>query len=177
MDKIVRDMRKDVDYAGGVIAICEGDHPDEEILVADQEWIDVEFEVALDSGSTDNVCHTVDAPGYEVGPSDGSKRGQNFVIGDGRKISNDGQVCLNLQTMDADPSSIASTFQVAKVSRPLMSVGKICDNGMDVVFSADKAKVVTKEGAEVCTFERVNGGLYLAKFRLKRPNNGFGRQG
>ena len=99
------------------------------------------------------------------------------MIGDGRKINNDGQVCLNLQTMEDDPSSIASTFQVAKVSRPLMSVGKICDNGMDVVFSADKARVVTKEGAEVCMFERVNGGLYLAKFRLKRPTNGFGRQG
>ena len=179
MDELICQMRGGSRYSGGTIAICEGEENDgdEHALAAAQEWVDVEFEVALDSGSTDNVCHKGDAPGYTVVPSQGSQRGQKFVIGDGNKISNDGQVCLNLQTTTDDPNSIASIFQVAKVSRPLMSVGKICDNDMDVIFGKDRARVVTRDGAEVCTFHRSNGGLYLAKFRLKRPADGFGRQG
>ena len=40
----------------GHLAIMEAEGVDE-ILANFQEWIDVEFEVALDSGSTDNVCH------------------------------------------------------------------------------------------------------------------------
>ena len=166
-------------WEGAAIAIIEGEKEDAQALAAadtSQEWIDVEFEVALDSGSTDNVCHEGDAPGYLVEPSQGSRRGQQFVVGDGNKISNDGEVKLNLQTLDANPNDIASTFQVAKVSRPLMSVGKICDNDMDVIFSRYKARVV-KDQDTVCTFERQDGGLYLARFRLKRPNPLFGRQG
>ena len=98
------------------------------------------------------------------------------MVGDGNKISNDGEVRFNLQTIEDNPNDIGSTLQVAKVSRPLMSVGKICDNGMKVVFSSDKAEVM-KGAATVCTVERINQGLYLAKFRLKRPTAPFGRQG
>ena len=161
---------------GGVIQILEATVPDEEVMLAADEWIDVEFEVALDSGSTDNVCHAADAPGYSLAESSGSKRGQTFTVGDGSKISNLGQFVLNLQGGEEGGNNIATTFQVAKVTRPLMSVGRICDNEMDVLFSDTKAKVIARsDGATVCTFERQNGGLYLAKFRLKKPD--FGRQG
>ena len=43
---------------------------------ADGDWIDVEFEVALDSGCTDNVCHQGDVPGYLIEASAGSRCGQ-----------------------------------------------------------------------------------------------------
>ena len=39
------------------LAIMEAEGCDDEILANAQEWVDVEFEVALDSGSTDNGCH------------------------------------------------------------------------------------------------------------------------
>ena len=45
------------------------------ILGDAQEWIDVDFEVALDSGSTDKVSHEGAAPGNIVEPSFGSRRG------------------------------------------------------------------------------------------------------
>ena len=47
-------------YIGVTIAIIEAEHDDDLALATAQEWIDVEFEVALDSGSTDNVCHAGD---------------------------------------------------------------------------------------------------------------------
>ena len=74
-------------YIGGTIAIIEAEQDDDQALATAQEWIDVEVEVALDSGSTDNVCRAGDAPGYTVEASQGSKRGQKFVVGDGNKIS------------------------------------------------------------------------------------------
>ena len=58
----------------------------------------MEFEVALDSGCTDNICHDADVPGYVLEPSAGSKAGQHFVVGNGAKVPNNGQVNLNLQT-------------------------------------------------------------------------------
>ena len=76
------------------------------------------------------------------------------MVDDGNEILNDGVVRLNLQTIEDSPNDIGFTFQVAKVSRPLMSVGKICDNGTKVVFSSDKIQVM-KGGAIVCTFERI----------------------
>ena len=72
--------------------------------------------------------------------------------------------------MDADKNGMKSMFQLAKVSRPLMSVGKICDAGMKVVFEDQRAFVTEKSGRVVCRFDRKSGGgLYLAKLRPKAP--------
>ena len=69
---------------------------DVELLVNEQEWEDVEFEVALDSGSIVNVCHPDDCPGYAITESVGSKSGQHFVVGDGGRLPNMGEWNLNL---------------------------------------------------------------------------------
>ena len=122
----------------------------------EKEWQDVEFEVALDSGSIVNVCHPDDVPGYVLQESPGSRRGQNFVVGDGGRLKNMGQMALNLETRDEKGSinMVSSTFQIAKVTRPLMSVGHICDQGLNVVFDKAKAVVSDKDGVEICVFHR-----------------------
>ena len=84
---------------------------------------------------------------------------------------------MNLEPLNDDSTPLKSCFQIAKVTRPLMSVGRICDNGMKVEFTHDKAIVINPEGAHVCVFERKPGGLYTCKFRLKSPMPGFTRQG
>ena len=154
------------------INVCEiDDNGDGEILVAgDEQWQDVEFEVALDSGSVVHVCANEDAPGYNLDESLGSKRGQNFLMGDGGKVPNQGQKALNLSGSVAD---LKSVFQIAKVTRPLMSVGKICDEGFDVSFNKTHASILDRTGKEICKFERQPGGLYVAKLKLKAPS--FGR--
>ena len=65
-----------------------------------------------------------------------------------------------------------SVFQVAGVTRPLMSVGRVCDQGMQCLFDKTKATIVAPDGREVCRFER-RGGLYVAQLTLKAPE-GFG---
>ena len=137
------------------------------LLVADESWTDLEFEVALDSGAVIHVCSTDDCPGYLLEESAGSKRGQHFLMGDGGEIPNLGEKKLNL--CDSSGNKVSSVFQIAAVTRPLMSVGKICDEGHEVTFNAVMAVVKDKSGSEICRFERQPGGLYVAKMKLKNP--------
>jgi hypothetical protein len=142
-------------------------------LINNDAWEDLEFEVALDSGSVVHVCAPADCPGYSLEESPGSKRGQEFQMGDGGCIPNLGQMKLNLSDKVID-SDVQSIFQIAAVTRPLMSVGKICDEGHTVTFSDVLAVVHNKQGEEICKFHRNPGGLYVAKLKLRSPA-GFGR--
>ena len=144
---------------------CDQDENDEGVMVAD--WEDIAFEVALDSGSIVHVCSDTDAPGYDVRESAGSKRGQNFTVGNGGKMANMGEFDLNLATSAG--LQVKSTFQVAKVTRPLMSVGRMCDEGHTVHFDKTKAVVKNSSGVEIARFERRGGGLYTCKMVIKAP--------
>ena len=81
---------------------------DQSELLASETWQDVEFEVALDSGSQDHVCDEIDCPGYVTEPSPGSMRGQCFIVGNGGKLDNQGQRSLNLEPLN--DSSIPKSF-------------------------------------------------------------------
>ena len=82
-----------------------------------------------------------------------------------------------MQPIEDSTVDMKSIFQIARVTRPLMSVGKMCDNGLTILFDDKRAVVRDKGGLEVCTFERAPGGLYLGKFRLKSPSPGFAGRG
>ena len=148
----------------------------EAVLMAENgKWEDIEFEVALDSGSVVHVCGPADYPGYLLQESPGSRRGQMFQMGDGGEIANMGQKQLHLSDTVAE-SDLCSVFQIAAVTRPLMSVGKICDEGHEITFNQVSAIVRSKDGDEICRFHREpTGGLYVAKLRLRNPA-GFARQ-
>ena len=85
-------------------------------------------------------------------------------------MKNFGQKKLNLS---CESSNFSSVFQIAAVHRPLMSVGRICDNDNTVTFDKTSATVTGADGTVLCVFTRQPGGLYTAKLRLTSP---FGRQ-
>lgn len=58
-------------------------------------------------------------------------------MGDGGTIPNLGHNKLNLS--ENEGSDLTSVFQIASVTRPPMSVGKICDEGHDIIFNATTA--------------------------------------
>ena len=139
-----------------------------------ENWVDIEIIVALDSGSQDHVCAEEDAPGYDLLQSEGSKSQQCFIVGDGGRLPNMGEKKLNLEPEDS-ANAISSCFQIARVTRPLMSVGRICDGGSKVVFEEDKAVVFFREGKEICVFTRKPVGLYLCKLGLSNFFQGRNR--
>jgi hypothetical protein len=144
------------------------------ILMANEDWNDLEFEVALDSGAVIHVCSPTDCPGYVLEESPGSKRGQAFLLGDGGTIPNLGQKSLNLS--DNEGNDVRSIFQIAAVTRPLMSVGRICDEGHEVLFNNVSAVVRDSGGVEICRFTRQPGGLYVAKMKLRSPMGFVGQE-
>ena len=76
---------------------------------------DLPFEVVFDSGAADHEIDNVDAPGYGVEPSAGSKAGAAFIAANG--VPNRGQMTLALESQGGQP--INSTFQVCKTNRRL----------------------------------------------------------
>ena len=62
----------------------------------------------------------------------------------------------------------ASVFQSAKVTKPLMSVARICKNGHECRFTESGAYVVDAKGKTVCTFKE-SGGIYTGRMKLRAP--------
>ena len=153
---------------------------DELNIAGDEEDEYVLIEIALDSGAGDHVAAALDAPGYMVEASAGSRRGQNFIGAGGHRMPNKGQMALSLLAPNGvgdGEEKISTVFQVADVTRPLWSVSKVCDAGYDVEFTKKYAAVMDEHGLPVCVFER-QGGLYVARMRLRNPKHrGFSRHG
>ena len=164
------------------------DGDDVEIMAAvaddNQEFLDAAIEVAGDSsaGEGGHELAVGDAPTYAMEDSPGSKINQHFTGTGGHRMNNEGQVRLMLRAANGKKGrDIRTTFQVARVTRPLMSVSKICDAGMTMKFTATMAVIEDAQGKEVCRFIR-KGGLYVATMKLRNPNykpkdRSFGRQG
>ena len=133
------------------------------------EFLDEEFEAALDSGAGDHVASSESAPCYVVEESSGSRSGQHFIGAGGHRMKNQGQMRLALRADNGKRGKdIRVTVQAAKVTRPLLSVSKICDNGMKVTFDDKLAIIYDREGREVCRFVR-SKGLYIAKMKIRNP--------
>ena len=132
--------------------------------------------MALDSGTCRHVMAADDAPGYVVHGSPSSRRGQNFIVGKGERVPNEGQVSV---TFEADlgggeMSQLRSVFVVADMMRPLMSVSQICDQGFKCVFTDAHALVTNAEGWTMRKLSRLSG-LYVARLKLTQPEP-LGRQ-
>ena len=140
---------------------------EDDILAAADDWQDMMVDIILDSGACRHVMAGESAPGYPVRESPGSRRGQNFIVGNGERVPNEGQMILNLETDDG--AAATATFQVADLTRPLMSVSQICEQGYRCIFEDSCARVVNKDDQTICKFEK-EGQLYVAKMKLKAPD-------
>ena len=101
-------------------------------------WIGITLEMVLDSGACEHVVDAEHAPGYAVYELPGSRRGQGFVVGNGARVPNEGQVQLNLEMGSADGTirDLAPTFQVADINRLLMSVSQDLRRGSHMCATA-----------------------------------------
>ena len=144
---------------------------DDPAVMSLEDFIETDILLTLDSGCCDHICDIADAPGYAqvLHPSAGSRRGQRFIVGNGARVPNAGQVRLKMQSKDEAGVLMSSVFQVAEVTRPLMSVSRICDQDMVCIFEKTHARIVDKHGTEVSRFER-DGGLYTCTMKLRRPD-------
>ena len=69
-----------------------------------------------------------------------------------------------------------ATFQVAEVSRPLMSVGELCELGNRVIFGANGGVILNLRTREVTRFEKEDGVYTFAMWIPPLAESPFGRQ-
>ena len=168
------------------------DESSAEINVAEEV---VEVPVALDSGSVEHVANAQHLPAST--PVIKRPDHRNFVAANGGEIIKYGEADVDME--QANGSTVALSFHVADVTRPLHSTGRICDSasrscpsGHEIIYTRDEA-VVAPAGAlsqfisqtrRIATYKRARnsqgkGGLYVAsmKMKTKQPASGFTRQG
>lgn len=155
------------------LGYCDIDDYMECNMAAEEEpkFLEMALKVALDPGCGEHVADQEEAPGYAVKPSAGSVRGHKSIAAGGHRMANQGEFTLQLRASEGKGRSLKSTFQVAKVTRPLWSVSKICDEGFNVVFNKNKT-VIRREtdDKEVCSFVREHG-LYVATLKVRNPKH------
>ena len=126
--------------------------------------------MAADSGALEHVAAHTDAPKYRVEESAGSRAGQHLVGAGGHNMANRGQMRLNMRANNGRKGrDVRTTFQVARVTRPLMSVSKICDAVMSMKLSSTMAAIEDANDKEFCRFFR-KGGSYIASMKFRNPN-------
>ena len=127
---------------------------------------DIVFEAVADSGSSEHIVSPDDVEGMKITPSKMSSLGRGFITASGERVDNEGECHLNFAVGEEGPE-VSTTFQVAQVTRPLLSISKMCDKGNTVTFTKQKGVVTSPDGKEICVFER-DRGLYVAKVKVRR---------
>ena len=89
------------------------------------KWIKVDS--VMDSGASNPVAPPTMAPNCTIRPSEGSRRGQKFTSASKHKLKNLGEQHLEACTEEGIETEVL--FQIADVSRPLVSVSQICERG------------------------------------------------
>ena len=127
-----------------------------------------EVEMTLDTGATVHAADREDLPCHVIEESPGSKAGQQFQAAGGKLIANEGQATVEMLAPGADGELICA-IQIAKVTRPLLSVTKMTESGkINVLCKKDEALVLDENGKVLARFAR-KGGLYTAIMRVKNP--------
>ena len=150
---------------------------DEMLAPMEKEPATYPMEIILDSGASDHVAAREGIPGYAVEESPGSRAGRHYTGASGHRIANEGQasVLMTLPAGEGRSNDVKSIIQVANVTRPLLSVCKMCANGMSVLCKKDHALILDKNDKVVRRFEQRNG-LYTATVQVRNPKaRGFPR--
>ena len=161
------DATRDTTEQGMELATLEYGADNEALLAAEDS---VDIEPAADSGAVDHVASPKHIPGNTIVAVTPATR--DFRSANNGVIKNHGEATIELE-QDGGPT-MSSTVQVADVSRPLHSVGKICDADKEMLFMKGEAVVVpagtfSRLLASVTPLVRYtrNGGLYVAKMRAR----------
>jgi len=112
-----------------------------------------------DSGAIESVAPNDMAPAYTVMPSPGSLSGQKYLVANGEEVTNEGEQVLPAVAENGKVTK--HKWQMAAVSRPLKSVGEVCDEGKRVIFGRSGGIVYDIYSGEVTSEFTREHGTYL----------------
>ena len=136
----------------------------------DKKWVKVDS--VMDSGAAAPVTPPSMMPNVKVEPSPGSIRGRNFTSASSHKLKNLGQQGIHACTEDGEETSVL--FQIADVSKPLVSVAPICEKGSRVIFGKSGGAVQNiYTGRQIPLYRR--NGIYILSVWLIDSEQDFPR--
>ena len=114
--------------------------------------------VVMDSGAAECVAPRSMAPQFAIVDSPASRAGVYYTSANGGRLDNLGQQELPI----AFESGVRAmtTWQIADVSRPLMSVGKITELGNRVLFGSAGGVILNLASGQVTPFH-MEDGVYV----------------
>ena len=112
-------------------------------------------------------------PNVTIRPSAGSMRGQKFTSASSHKLKNQGEQRIATCTEEGEEGEVL--FQVADVSKPLVSVSSICERGNRVIFGRSGGVSFNIESGSRIPFYRRNG-FYVLSLWLQDSDPDFARQ-
>ena len=125
--------------------------------------------LAVDSGASENVIPTTSATLCPTTSSSGSRAGVRYIAANGETMPNRGEKALRVVTEEGNRCTLK--MQVTDVTKPLMSVSKICDAGHEVTFTSGGGYIMHLETKQRTEFRRVDN---VYRLRVAVP---FGGQG
>ena len=137
---------------------------DEDLECFNMDWVETEIEIGLDSGCCDHVRGFLDATGCSafLAESLGSKRQHKFIAGNGERVPNEGQLLSSMGSATTNGAmKLQSCFQIADVTRPLMSVSRVCDQGLTCTFNETEAFVSETIWKDFGDFPSVGWVVYI----------------
>ena len=151
---------------------------DVNLVKGDAMW--EEFAAVLDSGAAESVAPIGVAESVPLRPSRGSKSGQKFHTADGTKLPNHGEKTILAVTEGG--RKVSMKYQVADVTKPLCSVGKVMDNDNLVCFGKEGGVIYNLGTKQMTPFIREHGVYVLKTWNSRKPNEvdsaeDFTRQG
>ena len=101
--------------------------------------------------------------------------GRGFVSATAHEVPNEGEQCLPTQSSEGVWTQ--QRWQLAEVTKPLLSIGEECDKNQYVVFGRSGGIIYSVETGECRKFPRVNGSYEVEMWIPPPPSSGFTRQG
>ena len=153
-----------------------GDEEDEVLALGGDARHGVEWRrlmAVVGSGAAKNILPPNACAHVKPTPTAKSKAGIGFRGAGGDQIPNYGKKAFKVKL--ADGTVLNSTWQVAGVKRPLMSVGKMLEAGNKVHLDSSSPRVVLANGRTVA-LRRV-GNVFLIDLWVREPGLGFTRRG
>jgi hypothetical protein len=138
----------------------------------DRRWVKVDS--VMDSGASAPVAPPQMMPSIPIEQSEGSRRGQCYASASKHKLMNLGQQKIKACTEAGEETEVL--FQIADVSKPLVSVSAICERGNRVIFGQNGGFVQNLRTGGLIPFERRNGIYVLSLWMEEGSDAGFTRR-
>ena len=124
------------------------------------------MEVLVDSGAAATVVPEKLLPDHAIRQGSAARRGVHYLAADGGRIPNLGE--LDVQFLTREQHRCSMTFQVADVSKPILSVSDVVAKGNDVSFHATGGTITNHRSKTQISFHNV-GGVYLLTVLIAPP--------